>query len=414
MKVQLFFILLLIPLLSEARENSVFSFKNSSLGIKETSAEEEDTVKITFPTKEVNICRKKTEFRYNVANQISNKTPGSTLTVEYELQKINEGDSDCMLYTKSITIKEPKNVNSLIFETVLTIADGTDKSGTSIYKLKATSHGSTDFCIIKISDGNGADDQNTDKNMSIAMGANFDFANGIDAKSLYAKLEFFEPRLLYWGKGFGLGLYCGLYQSKYISSDLSDSLRSFDVISQSNTKISFLDNKINHKQTTTVDFVDLFISFPLCGFQSDKLGIFYSPEFEIKRINQHIDQAYTTTSTTTYKDTSVIFYDNFIKKQNILDKYQKNNDTQYYDKHIGYLNFILTYKDNSKSIFLSSTLLGWHIRRGPYYQYKFDIVENKYKIALGGEFSGIYKTSELYMGIHLSKLFNLSALFKYM
>ncbi len=293
----------------------------------------------------------------------------------------------------------------------------------------------------------------------IAIGANFDFLDGIKSTNLYSELTFtnrsilslkkskwrYQKRLLYvlpiWEKIDGehttlnFGLNAGYYQNRSFGIPVDIYLRNGNYITaeeigSDSTEIFF--NSLSLERT----------------YKFDNLGLHFSPTLELlNRLNPESQEVFNIqmgihfevvrrnrTTNINYKesklDSSLVisndslitaFGDFFPKPESQGRSFSETR----YDRYYG-LSFPLFYS-NKKAEFEFKFATGFGIfgfsdfspsnnnwTQNLYYITQFRIIEKKFGIQLSGDFRGFYHTDNYNnISISLSKLFDLSKLLSY-
>lgn len=323
---------------------------------------------------------------------------------------------DCHLYTRIINLKPNKLEKEIIIsQIVIAVFSSKNVNSSDVaYRITASINSLETDCILNILHPKELYTLDFDdpQNFIVNIGSNFDFSNGIQANSLYAKVSVFSPNLVFNR----LGLYSGMYQNSFISKDSTTNGLGIDFLDMQYDTISFIANRISYKSTSKTNNVALFIGMPVRLTKPSKyFNLYWSPEFEIIKVNNSLRREYNIYHSDTLLNKTWPYFDGYTSEGILVNPDQVLIISQYYLKHFGIANFILTIEDDKKSLFLLGTLWGYanpSNDRKSYYQFKFEISEKKYGISLGGEFRGFY-SSDPYIGIHLSKLFNLSKLIEY-
>ena len=323
---------------------------------------------------------------------------------------------DCYLFTKTIKLLPNKKISDTITEQlVFAVFNNEDSNNTDVvYRITATIDKMSTNCIINILKPNEMHklNYNNPYNFIVNIGSNFDFSDGLKANSLFAKVSIFNPNLL---KN-RIGIYAGMYQNTYISKDSTTNRFAIEILNERNDTISFVKQSISYKSNSKINNISLFLGIPVrLTMPKKEFSLYWAPEFEILKINESITKEYNVYEIDTMRNMSISFYRGLLTVVQPINLQQKEFINQYYIKHFGFANFILILEDNRKSFFLSATIWGlgkisWEPES--YYQFKFDISEKKYGLTLGGEFRGFYGRDP-YIGIHMSKLFDISKLVDY-
>jgi hypothetical protein len=381
----------------------------------------EDIIDSMYFTNEFRVITKKygndTVFYTLPLTIIIKDTIKSEIDLKIDDEYITAKKVDCHLFTHSIKLKQNNQHNDTITEQIIiAIFSNTDlKSYDVAYRVTASVDKINATCLISILKPEDPHRINLENpfNFVVNLGTNFDFSNGIQANSLYAKISVFNPNLL-WEK---VGFTAGIYQNSFLSNDSTKVGHDIEFLNFTNDTISFVDNTVNYKSRSKVDNLALYFGIPVSLRPKDKqFNIYWSPEFEIIKTNSAISREYNNLKSDTILNKPWAYLSGYISSLDLVKIEQKEIVNQYYIKHIGIANFILTFLDNrNNALFLSTTIWGLGKIDGKfksYYQFKFDISELKYGITLGGEFNGFY-SEEPYIGIHLSKIFKLSRLIEY-
>ncbi len=410
---------------------------------KNTESEKQGIKNIKFKDNKKKIWK---EFEKDKISYLSlplvitkNDTIRKEIEINIEDEYITATINDCFLLTRTIKIKPNQNINDTV-QIIFGIYSSTElDSNFIVYKLTASIDSIKSDCIISILPPKESHNLTQFDDFIIQLGASFDFASKIKVNTLYAKVSFFHPNMVLSeregkykykshfknlksnNKTFfddRVGIYTGLYQNNFISIDSSTSGIYIEYLTdKTKDTLSFVDNRVKYKSKSTINNLSLFFGIPVRLTPLKKpFNIYFSPEFEILKINTATIREYQIVSSDTLLNQSQFFHRGFISNSGFININQKEIIKQYYLKNFGVASFILTYKNERNMIFLSCTLWGLGCMENPtwksYYQYKFEIIETQYGLSLGGEFRGFYGDSPI-ISIHLSKLFKLSKLIEF-
>lgn len=350
---------------------------------------------------------------FSLALEITKNDTTKAAEINVTDEFITASPHDCFLPAKTIKI----NPGETRIDTVQILIglNGSQNTGTGnvVYKIAAASDNIRSELVINIFPPNNPHIISHYEDFLVTIGANFDFAEGLEANSLYAKVSVFRPNLTVNQR---IGIYTGLYQNNFFSIDSSTLGFNINYLSEfSVDSISFVSNRVSYKSNNSSKNLSLFISIPVrLTSLGSSFNLYFAPEFELLKVNNVITRQYQVFDSDTFLNKPWAFYRGVVDATtDLVNINQDKSIEQSYIKNFGLASFILTYENERNMIFLSGTL--WGIgklnngREKSFYQYKFEIVETKYGISLGGEFRGFYGENP-FISIHLSKLFNLSKL----
>jgi hypothetical protein len=248
----------------------------------------------------------------------------------------------------------------------------------------------------------------------ITTGANFDFDKTLKA-SLYFDAQVFKPILLSPCKkdNRGFGVYSSLYNNRFISSDsVQDTKTFYDIIGNGDT-VDMIRYNYQIGASNSVKNIGSEIAL-LYSFQNkmnNDLNLSFSFLLELGAISRNI--------TTTYSY-------NKINQDTIFNIPNPNNyirlverefvNTRINDVMFG-SGFIFRMKSKSHGEFMLKATSGCNNTYFPeemlkriYYDFRFQILDPKVGINLGGQIRGYYKQGSPYFSVYLSKSFSLSKL----
>lgn len=247
------------------------------------------------------------------------------------------------------------------------------------------------------------------KTCKYAIGANFDFADGIKPNSFYAEISTFQPNLKkIINKSFGF--YGGVYQNRNLSPDsIPKSIQSYSRIKNDTLAIS---ESIKRKPNVVLNNIGFYFGIMmnlLEGYPNDKeFNMYGSLYVELIHQRRTTNYTYTTTSSDTIPLSEVP--NNLPPLDRIKSKEEINNN--YY---IG-VGFPIVLKDKDVELSFRPTFGGsWYTGYSTrvFYLYQFSIIEKKYGICFKGEYRGNFGQKETLLSISLSKMFDLSKLIEY-
>jgi len=257
--------------------------------------------------------------------------------------------------------------------------------------------------------------------VTLSLGANLDLSDGITLNTFYGRISFLCHNICKSEKGYfrrnilsKMGIYAGLYQSKYSSTDetkLSSGYyyNSVGRIDQSNYLVERVYVNLNSHNSFNNYGLVLTLPFNITNQaafgDSIKHNIYFTPlDFEAVMTRKTISY--------TFED---ILKDTIIKSGPVLDSLhkpytEKNSFVTYY---WGFSNFQYSYSGNTYDFFIKATPLGMSWIGGAHnpcmnYSFYFGISEKKFGIRIGGEFKGNYGSSNPYFNLFITKTFDFS------
>lgn len=330
-----------------------------------------------------------------------------------------------ILLEKSVVIQDSNNKRDTFYIHIKIQNDSVIKTTNDIFILKITSDDTIDFGInnhtVLIKEYK--DIYDPDNPYKFAMGGNFDFEDGIKPKSFYAELFTFQPDLITltkkesddkktnWFKT--CGMYGGIYQSRYFSPDSNSStITSLVPINNSNDTL-FSRESFNRKPSTVIKNIGFYFgpTFHILGSSNSDISFNLYCSLHIEIIHQQRITNYT------YETMSIdtMPYSLIPSRPTGVEKIDKK--IEMVDNHYLGLGIPIQVKNKKAELNLRIVPAGfyWKTNGHPYnfYLFQFSIVERKYGICLGGEYRGNYGNKETFIGIYLSKSFDLTKLLEY-
>lgn len=244
-------------------------------------------------------------------------------------------------------------------------------------------------------------------NISLSLGTNLDFADGLKANSFYSRLSYYNPHLyeyidsnkldnkssegLKWSSFFGV--YGGIYQNRSVSpKDFADPLSIFynpiEFINGDSIKI----NKIfaKRKQSIANNNYGLFFSLLLNLLSRETM---HSKTFI--SINPIDLQAVLRRQITNYTYLDSLGVIDTVPRITINDnnRYSEGIEENHFDKYLGLAPFSLSFKNDDFTIYFRVTLFGKHYlddiaRPTNFYHYYLSFRENKFGVRIGAELLG--------------------------
>lgn len=256
--------------------------------------------------------------------------------------------------------------------------------------------------------------------VTLSLGANLDLSDGITLNTFYGRISFLCHNICKSEKGkfrknilSKMGIYAGLYQSKYISTDnFAPNLYYYNpigrvdpnnyLVERSYTKLNSSNSFNNYGLVLTLPF-----NVTNQGFFGDgiKHNVFFTP-FDFEAVMTRKTTSYTfedihtdTISLSGPKLDSL--HVPFTRSQNFVTYYW------------GFTNFQYNYEGNKYNFFIKATPLGISWIGGASkpcinYSFYFGIAENNFGIRIGGEFKGNYGKPDPYFNLFITKSFDFS------
>lgn len=257
--------------------------------------------------------------------------------------------------------------------------------------------------------------------VTLSLGANLDLSDGITLNTFYGRISFLCHNICKSEKGYirenilsKMGIYAGLYQSKYNSSEQLNASKHYYystigridptnyLIERSYVKLHSIESYNNYGLVLTLPFN--ITNQELFG-EKIKHNIYFTPlDFEAVMTKR--------TSSYTFED---IVKDTVERIRPAIDSLYKpftisENIVHYY---WGFSNLQYSYSGNTYDFFLKATPLGlsWQgasSKSNWNYSYYFSITEKKFGIRIGGEFKGDYGSSKPFFNLFITKTFDFS------
>ncbi len=267
--------------------------------------------------------------------------------------------------------------------------------------------------------------------VSLAIGTNFDIADGLKVNSFYGRISVLEKELFKIKnepKGFGkfiktIGLFGGIYQNRYVTikgrPEFSpyykvNSIGNFDSVSVTRAYAS-------KSQTIKSNNYGLLLSLPIYISTYSKPN--HSVYFSITPIDFEIILRNTlNTFTFSYQDSSLVKKPISFLNDSIADN---STEQQFVDKFVGLvtLSYNMHGKDYNVFIKASPISLFWtnsinnnleerssnsnhRSKIIPAYSFYFGVTERKFGIRIGGEFKGSYGIRNPFFNLFITKSFD--------
>lgn len=251
----------------------------------------------------------------------------------------------------------------------------------------------------------------------ITIGANFDFEKTV-AASFYFDAQAYRPNLRYFKNktsGFGIGFYGSLYNNKYISQDSTEAyIQQFNEVIGSGDTIDLV--QYNYKIGVSNSIKNIGAEGGLLWGWENKINsdVYVANTFifpEISAIHRRI------TSTYTYARTNVDTLFNIPKPDTINRLIERNFFNSRQDEVLLGAGYIGRFHSTKNGEFMFKFTTGASFQKlthikviRPYYSFRFQLLDPKVGINLGGEVRGYYGSPSPYFGVYLSKSFSLKKL----
>lgn len=254
----------------------------------------------------------------------------------------------------------------------------------------------------------------------ITVGANFDFEKTV-AASFYFDAQAYIPNLRYFRdktSGFGLGFYGSLYNNKYISQD---SIQAYDQqfyeVVGSGDSIDLV--RYNYQIGVRNSIKNIGAEFGLLWGWENKINtdVYVVNTFifpEISAIHRRI------TSTYSYSRTNVDTLFNVPTPDSVRRLVERNFYNSIQDEVLLGAGYIGRFHSTKHGEFMFKFATGVAFQKSThpqqmrtYYSFRFQLLDPKVRINLGGEVRGYYGRSTPYFGVYLSKSFGLKKLTEY-
>ena len=245
--------------------------------------------------------------------------------------------------------------------------------------------------------------------VSLSLGANLDLSDGITLNTFYGRISFLCHNICKSEKGrlrknilSKMGIYAGLYQSKYISTEgipsgLNYYYNQIGRIDQSNYLVERSYSSLNSNSSFNNYGLVLTLPFNITnqGLFGDgiKHNVYFTP-FDFEAVMTKETIAYT------FED---IHKDTISVTGPVLDSLHVpfTVNRSFVNYYWGFTNFQYNYEGNKYIFFIKATPLGISWMGGASrpcfnYSFYFGISENKFGIRIGGEFKGNYGSPDPY------------------
>lgn len=348
-----------------------------------------------------------------------------------KLEHVTTSDKDIKLLTDYFVISKVNfhNSNEITKEIILEIfrdTSGIDKSD-EVFNLIIEPNTATLIAPFSVKEPEKftitlVDAQKQEESESpfrITSGANFDFDKTLKA-SLYFDAQLYKPIIFPCNKNdkIGLGVYASLYNNRYISSDsIQEYSQKFTETIGSGDTVDIVSYNYQIGRSNSIKNIGaeagLLWSFhSKINKDSDASISFLLPEFGA------ISRNHTTTYTYEKINPDTIF--NVIKPNTLVRLTEREfTNIKYNDVMIG-TGFIFRYKSKTYGEFMMKFSTGFNhtyfpevVLKRHYYDFRFQILDPKVGVNLGGEIRGIYGNGAPYFSVYLSKSFTLNKLTEY-